>query len=75
MPFLKKNAPTLEPVDYRILTAALDLIVERGFHNVLVHKKKGVGLKKVKVKERDLQMADPFVCWTWVFLISVVMKY
>ena len=37
MPYLKKNAPTPEPVDCRILTAALDLFVERGFHNVSVH--------------------------------------
>jgi len=37
MPYLKKNAPSPEPVDCRILTAALDLFVERGFHNVSVH--------------------------------------
>jgi AcrR family transcriptional regulator len=38
VPYLKiNNAPTPEPVDCRILTAALDLFVERGFHNVSVH--------------------------------------
>ena len=37
MPYLKKSTPANEPVDCRILTAALDLFVERGFHNVSVH--------------------------------------
>ena len=37
MPYLNKDAQTPEPVDCRILTAALDLFVERGFHNVSVH--------------------------------------
>lgn len=37
MPYLKKCTPDNEPVDCRILTAALDLFVERGFHNVSVH--------------------------------------
>lgn len=37
MPYLKKSTPEKEPVDCRILTAALDLFVERGFHNVSVH--------------------------------------
>ncbi len=37
MPYLTRNAPKPEPVDCRILTAALDLFVERGFHNVSVH--------------------------------------
>ncbi len=37
MPYLKKCAPAKETVDCRILTAALDLFVERGFHNVSVH--------------------------------------
>jgi len=37
MPYLKKCPPANEPVDCRILTAALDLFVERGFHNVSVH--------------------------------------
>lgn len=37
MPYLNKTVPTPEPLDCRILTAALDLFVERGFHNVSVH--------------------------------------
>jgi AcrR family transcriptional regulator len=37
MPYLKECAPAKESVDCRILTAALDLFVERGFHNVSVH--------------------------------------
>ncbi|MCG8426472.1 MAG: TetR/AcrR family transcriptional regulator [Chromatiales bacterium] len=37
MPYLDKTAPVPEPVDCRILTAALDLFVERGFHNVSIH--------------------------------------
>lgn len=37
MPYLNKEVQTPEPVDCRILTAALDLFVERGFHNVSVH--------------------------------------
>lgn len=37
MPYLKKVIPAPEPVDCRILTAALDLFVNRGFHNVSVH--------------------------------------
>jgi len=37
MPYLKKVVPTPEPVDCRILTAALDLFVNKGFHNVSVH--------------------------------------
>lgn len=37
MPYLKKTTPEKEPIDCRILTAALDLFVERGFHNVSVH--------------------------------------
>ena len=37
MPYLKKVIPSPEPVDCRILTAALDLFVNRGFHNVSVH--------------------------------------
>ncbi|WP_456446652.1 TetR/AcrR family transcriptional regulator [Thiolapillus sp.] len=37
MPYLNKTAPTPEPVDCRILTAALDLFVNHGFHNVSVH--------------------------------------
>lgn len=37
MPYLKKERPVPEPVDCRILTAALDLFVSNGFHNVSVH--------------------------------------
>ncbi|MEH6443877.1 MAG: TetR/AcrR family transcriptional regulator [Oceanospirillaceae bacterium] len=37
MPYLTKPVPNPEPVDCRILTAALDLFVARGFHNVSVH--------------------------------------
>lgn len=37
MPYLKKCPPVPEPIDCRILTAALDLFVEKGFHNVSVH--------------------------------------
>lgn len=37
MPYLKKSDPVDLPIDCRILTAALDLFVEEGFHNVSVH--------------------------------------
>ncbi len=37
MPYLNKLAPDPEPLDCRILTAALDLFVERGYHSVSVH--------------------------------------
>ncbi|MCP4188772.1 MAG: TetR/AcrR family transcriptional regulator [Gammaproteobacteria bacterium] len=37
MPYLTKSAPEPEPLDCRVLTAALDLFVEHGFHNVSVH--------------------------------------
>ncbi len=37
MPYLKKSTPEKESVDCRILTAGLNLFVERGFHNVSVH--------------------------------------
>ena len=37
MPYLNKEVPSPEPVDCRILTAALDLFVEHGFHSVSVH--------------------------------------
>jgi len=37
MPYLNKVAPDPEPLDCRVLTAALDLFVERGFHNVSIH--------------------------------------
>lgn len=37
MPYLRKSTPCPEPVDCRILTAALDLFVRRGYHKVSVH--------------------------------------
>jgi len=37
MPYLKKCPPVPEPIDCRILTAALDLFVENGYHNVSIH--------------------------------------
>ncbi|MES9812730.1 MAG: TetR/AcrR family transcriptional regulator [Candidatus Thiodiazotropha sp.] len=37
MPHLKKSTPANAPVDCRILSTALDLFVERGFHNVSIH--------------------------------------
>ncbi|GAA0405571.1 hypothetical protein GCM10009133_12740 [Cocleimonas flava] len=37
MPYLKREAPNPEPIDCRILTAALDLFVNSGYHNVSVH--------------------------------------
>ena len=37
MPYLKREAPIPEPIDCKILTAALDLFVDNGFHNVSVH--------------------------------------
>lgn len=37
MPFLNKTVSSTETLDCRVLTAALDLFVERGFHNVSVH--------------------------------------
>ncbi len=37
MPYLNKLPENPEPLDCRILTAALDLFVENGFHNVSVH--------------------------------------
>lgn len=37
MPYLTRTAPDPEPIDCRILTAALDLYVTQGFHNVSVH--------------------------------------
>ncbi|MES9977081.1 MAG: TetR/AcrR family transcriptional regulator, partial [Candidatus Thiodiazotropha sp.] len=37
MPHLKKITPANAPVDCRILSTALDLFVERGFHNVSIH--------------------------------------
>jgi len=37
MPYLKKQAPCPEPIDCRILTAALELFVEKGYYNVSIH--------------------------------------
>ena len=37
MPYLKKLAPDPEPIDCRVLTAALDLFVEKGYHSVSIH--------------------------------------
>jgi AcrR family transcriptional regulator len=37
MPYLKQDALCPEPIDCRILTAALDLFVENGYHGVSVH--------------------------------------
>lgn len=37
MPYLKKLAPSPEPIDCKILTAALDLFVEKGYHKVSIH--------------------------------------
>ncbi len=37
MPYLKQVAPCPEPLDCRILTAALELFVDKGYHNVSIH--------------------------------------
>jgi len=37
MPYLKRIVSQPESIDCRILTAALDLYVEKGFHNVSIH--------------------------------------
>lgn len=37
MPYLKKIIPQPEPIDCRILTAALDLFVQHGYHNISIH--------------------------------------
>lgn len=37
MPYLKKVIPQPEPIDCRILTAALDLFVQQGYHNISIH--------------------------------------
>ncbi len=50
MPYLLCNAPDPEPIDCRILTAALDLYVEKGFHNVSIHdvqKQAGVSIGSI----------------------------
>ncbi|MEE9326663.1 MAG: TetR/AcrR family transcriptional regulator [Cocleimonas sp.] len=37
MPYLKRDVPCPEPIDCKILTAALDLFVDRGYHNISIH--------------------------------------
>ena len=37
MPFLNRLPPSPEPIDCKILTAALDLFVDKGYHNVSIH--------------------------------------
>ena len=37
MPYLKKKTPCPEPIDCKILTAALNLFVKKGYHNVSIH--------------------------------------
>jgi AcrR family transcriptional regulator len=37
MPYLKRQAPCPEPIDCKILTAALDLFVKKGYYNVSIH--------------------------------------
>ena len=37
MPYLKRQPESPEPIDCRILTAALDLFVANGYHNVSIH--------------------------------------
>ncbi len=37
MPYLKREPPNPEPLDCKILTAALDLFVSHGYHSVSVH--------------------------------------
>lgn len=37
MPYLKRQVPQPEPIDCRILTAALDLFVQQGYHNISIH--------------------------------------
>jgi len=37
MPYLKRQAPCPEPIDCRILTAALNLFVKKGYYNVSIH--------------------------------------
>ncbi len=50
MPYLLKTIPDPESLDCRILTAALELFVDRGFHNVSVHdiqKRAGVSIGSI----------------------------
>ena len=37
MPYLNRLPPSPEPIDCKILTAALDLFVDKGYHNVSIH--------------------------------------
>jgi len=37
MPYLKRSTPSPQPIDCRILTAALNLFVEKGYHMVSIH--------------------------------------
>nr|CAA6812374.1 MAG: Transcriptional regulator, TetR family [uncultured Thiotrichaceae bacterium] len=37
MPYLKTETPSPEPIDCRILSAALDLFVDNGYHKVSIH--------------------------------------
>lgn len=37
MPYLNRSAPQPEPLDCKILTAALTLFVEHGYHKVSIH--------------------------------------
>lgn len=50
MPYLLKTVPEPEPLDCKILTAALELFVDHGFHNVSVHdiqKQAGVSIGSI----------------------------
>jgi len=37
MPYLKRQAPSPEPINCKILTAALELFVKNGYHSVSIH--------------------------------------
>jgi len=37
MPYLNRLRPSPEPIDCKILTAALNLFVDKGYHNVSIH--------------------------------------
>ncbi len=37
MPYLKRLAPSPEPINCKVLTAALDLFVDKGYHKVSIH--------------------------------------
>lgn len=50
MPYLRTCPPQPEPIDCRILTAALDLFVENGYHKVSIHevqKQAGVSIGSI----------------------------